>query len=224
MTSILGIALLAAPGYLLGQLLFESRIDGLERVAVCVSLALCVPILGGLLLAVMKVPLQQDTWLGMLGGTTLLADLALLLRRRTRRAAAHGGQLEIKRPPFRRLAAFAVAALIAVSALGLAHAGAEIQRYPGFTQLWMTHLNKNAATVNLGVSNHEGRAERYRLVLLHNGHPNESWDFDLTDGQTWHESSVFGDRYTIAANLYRLPDLSHPYRHVVIDRNKVPSS
>jgi uncharacterized membrane protein len=223
-TSVLGIALLAAPGYLLGQLLFDSRIDGLERVAVFTSLALCVPVLGGLLLAMMRVPLHRAAWLGLLAGTTLLGDLALLLRRWSGRAAAHGGQREVNRPPVRHIAAFAAAALIAAGALGLARAGARIQSYPGFTQLWLAHPDKNAATVNLGVSNHEGRAMRYRLVLLHNGHRDDSWNLALANGQTWHESPVFSGRYTVAANLYRLPDLSHPYRHVVINTNGVPNS
>ena len=37
---------------------------------------------------------------------------------------------------------------------------------------------------------------------------------DAGDGQTWQHTIPFSDRYSIAANLYRLPDLAHPYRNV----------
>ena len=84
---VLGIMLLAAPGYLLGQLLVGSRIAGLERVAVMTGLALAVPVLGGLLLYAAGVPLHRPGWLGLLAGVTLAADTALFARRR---AAAAG--------------------------------------------------------------------------------------------------------------------------------------
>ena len=67
-TIVLGVALFAAPGYLLGQLLTGSRTAGLERVAVMTALALVVPILGGLLLNVAGIPLHRPGWLGLLAG------------------------------------------------------------------------------------------------------------------------------------------------------------
>ena len=80
---VLGIALFAAPGYLLSQLLLSSRVAGLERVAVATGLALCVPILGGVLLNAAGVPLHRPAWLGLLAGLTLVCDVALFLRRRS---------------------------------------------------------------------------------------------------------------------------------------------
>ncbi len=218
-TSVLGIALLAAPGYLLGQLIFGSRAGGLERLVVSAGLALCVPILGGLLLSVMRVPLNRAAWLGLAAGTTLLADLAVLLRRGISRSAPDSRRPEIKRPSVRQLAPFAAAALIAIGALGLARAGAAVQHYPGFTQLWLAHPDKSASTGNLGVSNHEGRAMRYRLVLLHDGQLYRSWNLTLANGQTWRLSPAFSSRYAISADLYKVPDLSRPYRHVTVSRN-----
>ena len=84
---VLGIMLIAAPGYLLGQLLVGSRTAGLERVVVMTGLALAVPVLGGLLLYAAGVPLHRPGWLGLLAGVTLAADTALFARRR---AAAAG--------------------------------------------------------------------------------------------------------------------------------------
>ena len=63
--------LLAAPGYLLGQLFVGSRIAGLERMVVMTGLALAVPVLGGLLLYAVRVPLHRPGWLGLLAGVTL---------------------------------------------------------------------------------------------------------------------------------------------------------
>jgi hypothetical protein len=223
-TAVLGIALLAAPGYLFGHVLFGSRVDGLERLAVLTGLALCVPILGGLLLAVIGVPLNRAAWLGLLAGATLLGDLLLVLCRRGSRAAAAGRTGELGRPRTRHAAAFAIAVMITVGALGLARAGAAIQHNPGFTQLWLVRPGQNAATVTVGVGNREGTTIRYRLVLLRRGRPIARWDLTLANDQTWHQSPSFSRHYTITANLYRLPDLSRPYRHAAIDRGGVPSS
>jgi hypothetical protein len=223
-TAMLGITLMAAPGYLWGQLLLGSRIAGTERVAVITGLSLCVPILGGLLLAVGRVPLHRAAWLGLLAGVTLIGDLALFLRRRSGQAAPTDRPEEVRSLPTRHVVAFGAAVVIAASAVGLARVGAAMQHYPGFTQLWLAHPNQNAATANLGVGNYEGRTTRYRLVLLRKGRPAAVWNFTLTNGQTWHRSPAFAGRYTIAANLYRLPDLSRPYRYVAIDGDGAPRS
>ena len=223
-TAVLGIALLAAPGYLWGQLMLGSHTAGIERVALVTALSLCVPILGGLLLYVARVPLHRAAWLGLLAGVTLIGDVALFMRRRSGRTAPFGRQQEGWRLPTRHVVAFGAAAAIAVCAVGLARAGAAMQHYPGFTQLWLAHPNKSAATADLGVGNYEGRTMRYRLVLLRNGHPAATWNLTLANGKTWHQSPTFTGRYTLAVDLYRLPDLAHPYRNVALDGHGVPRS
>src|SRR2546423_975137 len=174
---VLGIMLIAAPGYLLGQLLVGSRTAGLERVVVMAGLALAVPVLGGLLLYAAGVPLHRPGWLGLLAGVTPAADTALFARRRAaaaRRAgrpatqvqtvpsglAAPGGPREAlggPRPAGRAsrgyVAVFAVAVLVAAGAVGLAVAGAARQPQPGFTQLWLSPQRQDAHTLSLGVTN-----------------------------------------------------------------------
>jgi hypothetical protein len=213
-TAVLGIALLAAPGYLLGQLLFHSGMAGLERLAVVTGLALCVPILGGLLLYAFGVPLHRAAWLGLLAGVTLLGDLALLLRRRGGHAAPFSWQWEGWRLPIPHVVAYGAAVVIVICAVGLARIGAGIQHYPGFTQLWLAHPNANADIADLGVGNYEGKTMRYRLVLVRNGLPPVTWNLTLANGQTWQRSPGFSPY--IAADLYRLPDTVQPYRSVVI--------
>jgi uncharacterized membrane protein len=238
---VLGIMLLAAPGYLLGQLLVGSRIAGLERVVVMAGLALAVPVLGGLLLDAARVPLSRPGWLGLLAGVTLAADTALFARRRAAvagRADRPATQVQMvpsglaapgePRPapgeprPARRasrwhVAVFAVAVLVAAGAVGLAVVGAARQPQPGFTQLWLSSQQQDAHTLSLGVTNDQGRTTSYRLVLQRAGRVIGTWNLTLGEGRTWQRSVPVTGKQTMAAALYRLPDLTHPYRHVSVD-------
>jgi len=211
---VLGVALFAAPGYLLSQLLTGSRIGGVERVAVATGLALVVPVLGGLLLYAAGVPLHRAGWLGLLAAVTLTCDVALFVRRRIGKAAPFSWRFEQWRMPLPRLAILAAAVLIAASALTLARLGVAVQPQPGFTQLWLAPQRQQAHTVVLGVSNDEGSTTSYRLVVLHNQQISATWNFTLAEGQTWQRPVPFTGTYTLVANLYRLPDLVHPYRYV----------
>jgi hypothetical protein len=212
---VIGIALLAAPGYLLAELLLASRITGLERVVVATGLALAVPVLGGLVLAAAKLPLHRAAWLGLLIVVTLVCDVALLVRRGAGRAAPFAWPTGWRLAPW-HTAAFCAAVLIAAGGLGLARYGAKIQPEPGFTQLWLSPRSETAPTASLGVTNDEGHTTSYRLVLLRNGHQNATWNLTLAEGKTWQQAVPFSDKYTLAAELYRLPDLTHRYRYVAV--------
>jgi hypothetical protein len=217
-TAVLGLALLVMPGYLLSQLLLSSRIVGLERAVVATSLGLAVPVLGGLLLNEARVPLHRSSWLGLLAGVTLAADAVLFLRRHAGRVAPFTLRPHWWRIPPWHAAAFAAAVLVASGGLVLARIGAAIQPQPGFTQLWLSARNPNARTASLGVSNDEGSTTRYRLVLLRNDRLSTTWNLTLPDGTTWQQAVPFVGN-VLAANLYRLPDLTHPYRYVTTDVN-----
>jgi hypothetical protein len=220
--TVLGIVLFAAPGYLLGQLLLGPNSTGLERVAVSTGLAFFVPILGGLLLYVAGVPLHRAAWLGLLAGVTLVGDVALFLRRRGGRSVSFGQQRKGWHLPPWHTVAFGAAVVIAVSAVALARVGVAMQHYPSYTQLWLVRPNENSPILNLGVGNHEGRTMRYRLVLARNGHTAAVWNLILANGQAWHRSPQYPDRYTVSVNLFRLPNVTHPYRHVALDGNGTP--
>ena len=224
-TAVLGIALLAAPGYVLGQLLFGSHVTGLERIAVATGLALCVPVLGGLLIVAAGLPLNRSTWLALLAGLTLVGDVILLWqRRRGGMQASFGQQWKGWRPQPRKTAAIGAAVLIAISAIALARIGVAVQHYPGYTQLWLVRPGKSASVVNLGVGNHEGRTVRYRLVVSRGGRPAATWNFVLANGQAWHRSPRYPVRYALSANLFRLPDVGKAYRHVTLLGDGTPAS
>jgi hypothetical protein len=218
--TLLGIALLIAPGYLLGQLLVGSRVTGLERAAVITGLALAIPVLGGLLLYAAGVPLHRAGWLGLLAGVTLAGDVALFLLRRAGRAAPFSWQPTWHMPRW-QVAVLAAAVLVAAGGVALARVGTAIQPQPGFTQLWLAPQRQNQHTLNLGVSNDEGSTTRYRLVLLRNGRVSAAWNLTLAAGQTWQRPVPLAGAATVAARLYRLPDLTHPYRYVFTGSNTV---
>jgi hypothetical protein len=211
--AVLGITLFAAAGYLLARLLLPSGVAGLERVAVATGLALAVPILGGLVLYVAGVPLHRAAWLGLLAGVTLVADAVLLVRRWVGRAEPFTWQPSWQ-VPGRHTAIFAAAVLVAAGAVVLARIGVAIQPQPGFTQLWLSPQRDTAHAESLGVSNNEGSMTRYRLVLLRNGHVSATWNLALANGATWQRSVPYLGKYTLTADLYRLPDLKSPYRYV----------
>jgi uncharacterized membrane protein len=213
--TVLGIALFAAPGYLLVQLLLGPQIAGVERAAVAAGLSLCVPVIGGLALYLGGLPLHRAAWLGLLAGLTLACDLLLLWRRRRGRAAPFTGLGQWPRLGGRHAAAVGAAVLIAVCAVGLACAGAARQHYAGFTQLWLTQPRRSAPTVNLGVANYEGKTMRYMLVLWRGKRPVDTWKLTLANGQAWHGAPKSADA-RLTAKLYRLPDLDRAYRYVTM--------
>jgi uncharacterized membrane protein len=222
-TMVLGLALIAMPGYLLAQLLLSPGVDGLERAVVAVGLALIVPIVGGLVLYAAGVPLRRDSWLAVLGAVTLAFDLILWLRRRAGRAAPFRWQLRWRLPPW-QVAVFGAAVVIAACGVGLARVGAAIQPQPHFTQLWLSTRGVSAGAIKIGAENDEGNTVNYRLVLLRNGHASATWNVTLANGQTWQATVPFNGTGNLTVNLYRLPDVTTPYRHVDTNGDKVPAS
>jgi hypothetical protein len=184
---------------------------------VAAGLVFCVPILGGLVLYAVGVPLHRAAWLSLLAGVTLICDVALFVRRRIGGRASSDQQPAAWRLPSQHVAAFAGAAVIALCAVGVARAGAAMQHYPGYTQLWLERPSHNAPTVTLGVDNDEGRSMHYELVLFHDKGAVATWTLDLPNGRTWQQTTQFTGRYTVTAKLYRLPDLSSAYRYVFMD-------
>jgi hypothetical protein len=223
-TAGLGLALFAAPGYLLGQLLARSGRTALERLAVGAGLALCVPVIGGLLLYLARRPLDRASWLGLLAGVTVASDVLLFVWRRRNRAAPGGpgrapetGRWRLQPGP---AAAFALAVLVAAGAVALAREGTSVQRSPGFTQLWLVP-DAHAHDLSLGVANNEGVTTRYQLVLLHNGmHFGDPRKLTLRNGQVWRMSLGFTTNVT--AHLYRQSHFSRIYRQVSIGTDRMP--
>jgi hypothetical protein len=211
-TAVLGIAIFASLGHVWVKVLFDHRVAGLERVAVATGLALSVPILGGLVLQAAGIPLHPAAWASLLAGVTLVGDAILMARDRVVQPTA-AGRRSTWHPPRLHVVIFGAAVAVAAGAVALASAGATTQRYPGFTQLWLSAHGK-ADTASLGVSNQQGSIEQYRLILLRKGRASDTWNLTLANGQVWQRTIRISDKYATAANLYLMPDLIDSYRHV----------
>ena len=225
-TAGLGLVLFAAPGYLLGQLLVGSGRTALERLAVSAGLALCVPVIGGLLLYVARLPLNRASWLGLLAAVTVVADVLVFVRRRRNQEATDGPGRAPERSRWRLqpgpAVAFALAVVIAAGAVALAREGTVVQRYPGFTQLWLVP-DGHTHGLSLGITNNEGATTPYQLVLLHNGHPiGQPLKLTLRNGQVWRHSVPFTSNVT--AHLYRRPSFKRIYREVSVGGDRGPRS
>ena len=213
-TAVLGLALFASLGWVWGAVLLGPRLGELEGIVVATAVALALPILGGLVLQAAGLPLHARAWAGLVAGLTLAGDVLLLLRSRGGRGQDAGARPARWSPSVWQATVFGAALVVAAGAVGVARVGASIQRYPGFTELWISSLRQNPAAADLGVVNHQGRSKRYRLVLLHQGRTDTAWNLVLSDGETWHRTITISTSYVTSASLYLLPDLRHPYRQV----------
>lgn len=220
--AILGVALVVAPAYTWSQVLLRSRIAGLVRLIVIAGLAFLIPILGGLALYASGILLNHMAWVSLLAGVTIAGDAVLLFRGFSENPRTPRSRQNLGRVPARQAIVFGAAVLIAAGAVGLARAGVATQSSPGFTGLWLSPLSKQPSLAVLGVSNHQGDVTHYRLVLFRNGRTNASWDLTLANGQTWQRKIKLANKPNFAADLYRVPDLEHPFRQVSLYSNVSP--
>jgi hypothetical protein len=159
------------------------------------------------------VPLRRPAWVILLAALALAGDIVLAARERSVPSAVVAWRsLRWPRLGWHALI-YAAAIVVAAGAVVLSLASAASQHYPGFTQLWLSP-DKSQANASLGVRNQQGGAERYRLVLLRKGRASQTWNLNLANGQTWQRTIPISVDYSTAANLYLLPDGTHPYRYV----------
>jgi len=213
-TIILGAGLIAAPGYLWTEVLLKRLGSVFERVMVGTALALMLPIFGGLVMYAAGISLHRDAWLGLLAGGTIVGAVALAVLRRKSEPAETETPAKLKvNLPVRHALIYGAAAVLAVATIFIAVISADNQSQSGYTQLWMAPV-KNEAVASLGVNNQQGGTVAYRLQLLKKGKVSATWNLTLTNGQTWQRDIPYTSKYSLAANLYRLPNLSDPYRTV----------
>lgn len=234
---VLGVALFFAPGYLWSEAILSHRLPPTERLLTSAGLSLILPILGGFLFFALKIPLLRSDWVGLLVVLTLLGIVAVALQRlrevpsdprlnpnaqRRDQPAPKGGNLAFNG------FIWAVAGAVAIGSVAFSVKNAEAQKYPGYAMLWLTSSPVSSATPNptakptyvpptqasLGVTNHQGVAEQYELKLLTKGKVTTTWNFTLSDGQSWERTVAYTMAYAITADLYLMPNTKTPYRQV----------
>jgi len=220
---VLGVALFFAPGYLWSEAILSHRLPPTERLLTTAGLSLILPILGGFLFYALRIPLLRPDWVGLLVVLTLLGVVAVAVQRlrevppdprldpnaqRRSQPAAKGGMTAFN------AFIWAAAGAVAIGSVAFSVKNAEAQKYPGYTQLWLTSLQSNPQKASLGVTNHQGVAEQYQLKLLTKGKVAATWNFTLSDGESWGHTVAYTVAYSEVANLYLMPNTSTPYRQV----------
>jgi hypothetical protein len=227
---VLGVALFFAPGYLWSEAILSQRLPSTERLLTTAGLSLILPILGGFLFWALHIPLLRPDWVGLLVVLTLLGVVAVAVQR-LREVPADppldpNAQRRGQQPaPKRRLPVlhgliWGVAAVIALGSVAFSVRNAEAQKYPGYTMLWLTPVQNNPQKASLGVTNHQGVAEEYQVKFLTKGKVAATWTFTLSDGQSKVRTVAYTTDYSVAADLYLLPNVIKPYRQV--DNGETP--
>jgi len=214
----LGVALvLVLPGYAVMAAAWpspgRSRSD---RVVLTLGSSIALAILGGLLLNFTSWGLERKSWAALLAAVTLVAaGVAVAQRER----AGPPARLLSSRWSAGPLLVLALAALIAVAAVGISRQGAlRAQSGERFTQLWMLPSPGKQA-LQIGLANREGAAERYRLVVRAAGRPLATFgEVDVAAGDRWEQRvqlpAALPPHTRVQADLYRADRPGMVYRHV----------
>lgn len=248
----LGVGLFFAPGYLWSEAILSHHLPGFERAMVSAGMAFIFPILGGFLFYGLHIPLFESSWVGLLVVLTLLGVVATAIQRLRQVPDDQEYQQPRRTPPQQprqgnsvvlHSFVFGLAALIGIGAIGYSVKSADAQKFPGYTDIYMTQvvnnsLAKNTAALSdnqnaqnlaaeeqdklmaaakqahLGVTNHMGVPEQYEVKLLDNGKVVHTWPISLSDGQTWQKTIAWTMNSSMLADLYQLPNTSTPIRHV----------
>jgi uncharacterized membrane protein len=208
------------PGYTLTEALFHKRtLNAADRLLFSLGLSLAVDVLSGFLLNVLPLGLQPVSWAVLLGLLTAVFSLVAAYRRR---GAVGKGTRTLKfRLTLYEGIVFGLAVIIAVLSVLYAVIGAEQQRYPGFTQLWMlpaAQTGKSCA-VRLGVQSFEATPQTYRVTMAVNGTQVNTWSpVILAPEQEWEQFVPITPGSTnpvsIEVLLYRSENPRTAYREV----------
>lgn len=221
------------PGYTLTEAIFHKRpLDSIVRLVLSLSLSIVLDILGGLFLNLLPTGLQATSWSILL--TLLIAVFSLVVAYRRQKApypprgvlldAAHPRRLHIL---LHKCLLFGLALMVAILSIFYTVIGAEQQRYPGFTQLWLLPATQSGrgCAINLGVHSFELTTQVYRITTTIDKKPSMAWStIILAPQQEWNQLvpiiSRTADNIFIEVQLYRLDEPRLVYREVHIILHK----
>ena len=218
----LGVASMVVAGYIAAEAMLGTSAASLEGVAFTALLALALPAVGGVVLHVEGVPLQRAAWVTLLALITMVGALVVSARRAsptgTPQPDAEGdvGAATGTPPQRRRLGRAAVmgtALVVAATAVGVAVAGANAQKQPGFTELSLVPRTGSAV---LRVTNFEGHRARYLVELRGAGPAVVRYRVDLEPRATWARKVPSPDGAALRADLFVGGEGLPPYRSVYL--------
>ena len=193
-----------------------------ERVTVAVGGSLSAAVASAFALQVLPGGLSAASWATLLGGVTVVGGLVGWLRLRGRPTPvvtpdAVGATPWVAGPPPSFTGAglvtpwtvvtLAAAAVLVALSLVIARSGVALGPTARFTELWLLPADGGSA-VHVGVGNHEGAAQTYRVVVTFDGRPLDApRRITLADGaatDTVIELPVgAGGAHTVEARLWR---------------------
>jgi uncharacterized membrane protein len=210
---------LVLPGYALTMALFPHG-TGTEKLLATLGLSLASVALAGLALNWTPMGLQARSWVVVLSSVTLGAG-AMALRRQP-----GAFPVPVTWPrigvPLRQVALLGTALVVTVGAVAMATNGALLQRYPGFTQLWIQSADTtDHGAVRVGIRSEEEAPVQYRLVITAEGHVIRTWSAITLDPQQRFVVVVpvpllRSKQVPIEVLLYRSAAPDQIYRHVVL--------
>lgn len=237
--AVLGVYLvLVGPGLAFTTaLLPPKQLGTAEHVLATVVTSIALAVIGGLVLDATPWGLQPVSWSVLLGGVTLVASLAALLRLQRlagtgtsgSRGTGDDGHRRQSLPsprglhvPTLRLALPLVALALLGLAIYVARIPAPAERYQGYTTLWLAPDGEQAGTrtgARLGIQSGEFEPTSYRLEVRVNGQVAHVWpDLRLEPNQAWLAQLVLPDagRAALEVNalLYRADTPQTVYRQV----------
>lgn len=195
------------PGYALTEALGLAAHSASMRLLLTAGMSVVVVILTGLALNLLPWGLQTLTWSVALGGTTVVSAGIGAVRRRLEQLAAPGTHLVVPTP--QQAAMLAAAVLLAGTAVYASGRGAVSQSATRFTALALTSAGPaRPNTVLLTVTNNEGSAQMYRLVLVSAGIVVREWpSIGLANRAVWTTRAV-------------LPPIQTAHEEVQLDLDK----
>lgn len=208
------------PGYALTAATFPgAQLSRSERWLCASGMSLCIVALGALLINLTPWGITPVSWVGLLGGITLIGCAVAWLRRQ-RLEAENEPTMPIKFQfgfSASQVAMLALALVVTVGALALARYSAEQRYVPGVTQLWMLPA-AHSSTLQLGIRSDEQTTTVYRLRLMHEGTLLHEWaSISLQPGQRWQEQITVPEagKNALVAQLFVEQDSTTPYREVI---------
>jgi uncharacterized membrane protein len=241
--AVLGIYLvLVGPGLAFTTALLPAKQLGTaEHMLAALAASIALAVISGLILDATSWGLQPISWSVILGGATVAASFAALLR--LRRTAGMNSGTEIKastRVPADdsapaanrahlstlRIALPVVAIVLLGLAIYVARMPAAAEAYQGYTTLWLAPDGKQVGSsvavhrgARIGVQSEEFAPTSYRLEVRVNGQVANVWpELRLEPNQTWQAQLVLPDAARAAmeveAILYRVDAPGIVYRQV----------
>ena len=221
-TGMATILMFALPGRAFLAAWFPHRTrDASAYILLTITLSMAIAAIGGILLNMLSLGLQTQTWALWLGGVAIINGIIAIARNLFRPKLGASGQGQGRSLRTGQALLIVLAAIGVVGAIAVARIGALNQPRPGFTQLWLIP-GENSDTVHVGIQNEEGTPMSYWLTVRQGELPIKAYyDIQIDAASTWDATihlpaNPINPNQPIQAQLYRAEQPDTMYRSVTL--------